>query len=861
MPPRKRANPSPTEPSLFDVPVLTAPAVPAIREAVGQWRAANYAGVTATTRTLLNYWFFTDHRLPNRQAFAFHYFQRDAIETLVYMWEVAGVRRQKELLEKFAPKAKDPRLLQYDLFPRYAVKMATGSGKTKVMALAFAWQYFNAVAEARDDFARSALLIAPNIIVFERLRVDFAGGHIFKTDPIIPPELRIYWDVDFYMRGDPERASSQGAFYLTNVDQIHLDDDSAESDEPDVMTAVLGPRPPTQPAAIEDFDKRLIKRGGPCLVINDEAHHTHEEDSAWNQAVRRLHSAVSGGLAAQLDFSATPRHQKGGLFSWTVFDYPLKRAIIDNVVKRPVKGITRDIQEAKSNVASTKYKAFLTAGVERWKEYREQLAPLDRKPILFVMMNDTTEADDVADYLQKRYPDEFGGERLLVIHTDRAGEVSKKDLDKARKVARDVDHRENPVNAIVSVLMLREGWDVQNVTVVVGLRPYTSKANILPEQTIGRGLRLMFRGAIVGEAAAYTERVDIIGNKAFISFVEDLEKQENFKLDTFEVGKDKLTIVTIAPLADRAASDIRIPSLSPLLARKKSISEEIAALDVTRLPANLPRKQDAQAAQKFRYEGYDLISLEKLVEREYTLPEAQTAQEVISYYAKHIAQDVKLPGHFAAIAPKVREYLETRAFGERVDLEDLSTVKAISTNVAHYVTTNEFKKALQPLVVESLTPTLISEGRDLSECEPFPWSRPTHNAPKCIFNLVPCDNEFERDFAKFLQNAGDVARFGKLPQSFGFAIEYSDSVGNLRYYYPDFAAVLASGEHYLIETKGQETADVAHKDRAADYWADNATQLTGTTWRYLKVPQPEYKRLQPTEFADLLVLARPQQLV
>ncbi len=120
---------------------------------------------------------------------------------------------------------------------------------------------------------------------------------------------------------------------------------------------------------------------------------------------------------------------------------------------------------------------------------------------------------------------------------------------------------------------------------------------------------------------------------------------------------------------------------------------------------------------------------------------------------------------------------------------------------------------------------------------------------------MPCDNDFERDFAKFLQGAGDVLRFSKLPQEFGFAIEYTDAVGNLRYYYPDFVAVLASGDHYLIETKGQETSDVARKDQAATYWAENATQLTGVTWRYVKVPQKDYHQLQPTAFADLLVFA------
>src|SRR5215204_5616261 len=190
-------------------------------------------------------------------------------------------------------------------------------------------------------------------------------------------------------------------------------------------------------------------------------------------------------------------------------------------------------------VASTRYPAYLATGVERWKEYREQLTPLGKKPVLFVMMNDTEEADDVGDWLRKKYPSEFAGEKLLIIHTDRSGEVSKKDLDVARKASREVDDEKSPINCIVSVMMLREGWDVQSVTVIVGLRPYTSKANILPEQTVGRGLRLMFRDLPGG----YVERVDVIGNKKFIEFVEQLERDEDLQLDTFELGKDKVSIL------------------------------------------------------------------------------------------------------------------------------------------------------------------------------------------------------------------------------------------------------------------------------------------------------------------------------
>ena len=165
---------------LLEARVKTAPCVPAIRKVVAEWRNSNYKGATETTRTLFNYWFKTDHRLPNSGKFKFYHAQQEAIETLIYLYEVARVRRHKDLLEKFSTVSEELRLLQYDEFARYCVKMATGSGKTKVMALVIAWQYFNAIAEGREDYAKTALLIAPNVIVFERLRTDFANGRIFK---------------------------------------------------------------------------------------------------------------------------------------------------------------------------------------------------------------------------------------------------------------------------------------------------------------------------------------------------------------------------------------------------------------------------------------------------------------------------------------------------------------------------------------------------------------------------------------------------------------------------------------------------------------------------------------------------------
>jgi type III restriction enzyme len=821
---------------------------------VAKWQQSKYKGATDTTRLLLNHWFLSEHRSPGRPAFRYHLFQREAIETLIYLYEIEGVRRHRGLLERYAPRQPEIRLLRYDDFARYAIKMATGSGKTKVMSLALAWQYLNATVEGKSDYAQTFLLIAPNVIVFERLRTDFEGGRIFRVDPVVPPELRVYWDLDCYMRGESEGPSSQGALYLTNVHQLYEDDES-EADEPEEMTAVLGPVPPAQLVEGEDFTRRIAARGWPCMVVNDEGHHTWDEDSEWNKVVRQLNQANPGGILSQLDFSATPRYTEGGLFTWTVFDYPLKQAILDNVVKRPMKGVAAGLKDQPSDVASVRYRAYLTAGVERWKEYRDQLAALDKKPILFLMMSSTAEAEDVGDYLRTKYPAEFGGDNLLVIHTDKKGEVSKKDLDKARVLARGVDAGESPVNAIVSVLMLREGWDVQNVTVVVGLRPYTAKANILPEQTIGRGLRLMFRGA----STAYQERVDVIGNDAFLKFIDQLERDEEIALQEFDLKKDKLFIVTIQPEEMKGEHDFTIPQLSPILARKKTLAEEIAGLDVTKFQTpTFPVAEGDAAAQKFTYEGYDIISLQKLVERDYTIPEPQTAEEVISYYAKRIANDVKLPSQFAALAPKVREFLESKAFGAKVRLDSLAMIRAISTPVAQYVTVKAFSQALRGLVVEELSPTLLNAGRKLSETLPFPYSRPTLNAKKTVFNLVACDNNFERDFAEFLENARDVVSFAKLPGQFGFAIEYTDSVGNLRYYEPDFVAKKAVDRYLLIETKGREDIEVAHKDRAAAIWCENATLLTGTAWTYMKVPQKEFETLHASTLSELeVVFAQP----
>src|SRR6185312_16366583 len=151
---------------------------------------------------------------------------------------------------------------------------------------------------------------------------------------------------------------------------------------------------------------------------------------------------------------------------------------------------------------------YLHLGVEEWRKSYTEHEPLGKKAVLFVMVDDTRNCDEVGAYLERICPELQGA--VLVIHTKKNGEISeaasgkdKEELERLRKQSNAIDTWDSPYKAIVSVLMLKEGWDVRNVTVIVGLRAYAAKSNILPEQTLGRGLRKMYGGAIGGDVEEY----------------------------------------------------------------------------------------------------------------------------------------------------------------------------------------------------------------------------------------------------------------------------------------------------------------------------------------------------------------------
>ena len=224
------------------------------------------------------------------------------------------------------------------------------------------------------------------------------------------------------------------------------------------------------------------------LVINDEAHHVHDEDLAWYKSILSFHDNLKAknkkGLSLLFDLSATPKDQNGTYFPWIISDYPLAQAIEDKIVKTPLIVHQSDKTSPDNRQISNAFNSYNEWIQIALKALQRALGllfkNLGQKPVLFVMAEDTKQADQIAEGIKK-----ISGfnkkDQVLTIHTNRDGDYSidPAKLEELREDARLIDDPKSQVKVVVSVLMLREGWDVKNVSIILGLRPFTSKANIL----------------------------------------------------------------------------------------------------------------------------------------------------------------------------------------------------------------------------------------------------------------------------------------------------------------------------------------------------------------------------------------------
>jgi type III restriction enzyme len=839
--PADRWYPGSQELEIDDAAKLIPPLVGEIRQGVHQWRLNDYEGVSKTSKALLKHWFSKHHLIEQSdgtmQEFQYFFAQREAIETAVWLFE-------HEM-------ARDPyNLMRYDtagqvskgMFPenwtRYVFKLATGAGKTKVLSMLIAWSYFHKRYEIGSPLSTNSLLIAPNIIVLDRLIDDFGGLKIFSADPVIPENgfegqnWRSDFQVTLHIQDEVGVISPSGNIFLTNIHRVYEGAPEPSFDDVDVTDFFLGGKPVAKTTQ-QTFDLADVVRGiNDLVVLNDEAHHIHDESLAWFKAIEnidaKMRQRTGHGISGQFDVTATPKHSNGSVFVQTVCSYPLVEAIRQGVVKTPVvpDGPSRaKLVERPSDKVYEQYADHIKLGYLEWAKRRDDLQKAGKKPVLFIMTTTTDESNEVAAYVEKTFPDLLG--KVLVIHTKANGDLGGKpgdaELERLREASRKIDSNESPYLCVVSVLMLREGWDVQNVISMVGLRPFTAKSNVLPEQTLGRGLRRMFRGD-----SSLTEYVSVVGTEAFLNFVESV-RSEGVELEKVPMGAKTTPLKPLLievdhmdPNKNIAALDISLPRLSSRIVRKMKNLDD---LDIRNIPKGEFFIRQFSEAEQREIIFLDLDTDKPIWSTDLGEEVIPTPQSVLAYLTTELMQRMRLVGGHEILYGKLKNYITEYLFKNSVDIQDMNILRNLSEIEPRRYLFEKFAEAINGLTLTDVgTTELVSEIR-ISKTRPvvvknqeFVLSR------KTVFNRIIGDSNLELRFAKFLDEAKDVQSFVKNTRSVHFFMEYVTVIGEISHYYPDFIVRTSPDCIYVIETKGLQDLDVAPKWNRLVQWCEDASE-------------------------------------
>lgn len=478
-----------------------------IRPRVQAWRAAGYPGITGTTKKLLEHWYDREQR-----QFPFFWCQLEAIETAIWLTEASPAEKQGIDI----PSEND--------WERQCLKLATGTGKTIVMAMLIAWHALNKLANPKDTrFSKNILVMAPGITVRDRLQV------LLPSDP--ENYYQAFSIVPSFMWQELQGAKIQ----VTNWHALAPINENA------------GPKVVKKgPESDEAFVRRVLPDFGNAqniLVINDEAHHCHrpiegeeasetEKATIWISGIDRIHNAR--GVLQTYDLSATPFRPSGhnnageALFSWIVSDFGLNDAIESGLVKTPKvavrddSGVTNDFKsklfhmypemkedlnrraEAHEGLPDLLMQALNILGGDWLKERERWSQTMKVPPVMIVICNRTETAARVEFAMLNGYTavhELQERDRLIRVDQDALDRVESEDsatLSKSKveqaevlrermnTVGKDGKPGQN-IQCVVGVNMLSEGWDAKTVTHILGVRAFTSQ--LLCEQVVGRGLR------------------------------------------------------------------------------------------------------------------------------------------------------------------------------------------------------------------------------------------------------------------------------------------------------------------------------------------------------------------------------------
>ena len=858
--PESRWTPDLSTTSEKDFSGLSAPFVQKIRKNIFDWRRNGYQNISNTSRSLLNFWFETEHQ----DNFRYYFAQRESVESIIYLFEHESLMSTKELL-KFDSWGTLTENILKDNWLRFVLKQATGTGKTKVMSLLIAWSYFHKLYEHESRLSKNILLLAPNTIVLDRLKGDIDSLKVFKNDPVLPTNGidGHLWQSDFkptvHIQDNIGKISKNGNIFLTNI-QRFSNRTLAKEDE-STMEYFLGKKPVTKTTDDKITVKDIVNNIDDIIIINDEAHHIHEEN-AWLKSIETIHNnLVQKGrvLPVQIDLTATPKHKKGEIFIQTVADYPLVEAIHQNVVKKPVipdNASRRKLEERPSSNFAERYRDFINLGVVEWRKEFAKHKKLNKKALLFVMVDDTKNCDDVANYLENTVPELKNG--TFVIHTKDNGKIDEtsakgqKELAELRKMVNQVDYNENNIKAIISVLMLKEGWDVKNVTTIVGLRAYASK--ILPEQTLGRGLRRMYFGEDI------TEELNVIGTPNFMEFVEGITK-EGVELEEKPMGEGPdipssgPNVIEIEKEKDLDELDIDIPEIMQRYDKDYLSLEELNPNDFEFTPLKIKNYTEEERKKNFVFR--DLITGEFNHEIQLDTAASLSYQSIIGFFVSILMRELRLAniGIDYFLYEKLKVFIKYKLFGQEVDLENIEILRNLTELDVGKAILDIFKSEINNLMLKDMGFRKASESRKISETQTYLRSgKYTMKPRKSIFNIIVGDAKFEVEFAEFLDAAIDVKSFFKNDIQLKYSIDYIKEDGSIGRYHPDFYLTLNNGERWVVETKGAEELNAQRKIKRLKVWCDDATLTQEVKWDCLYVRQEVWNNLPttPNSFEEIV---------
>lgn len=614
------------------------------------------------------------------------------------------------------------------------------------------------------------------------------------------------------------------------------------------------------------------------------------------------------------------------LFRHTVVHYGLAEAIRDQIVKKPILErvevknvqtgeIEQLVREGQPN-AWEKYRNLLVTGIQRWKKVRHVLQTEGdkRKPILFVLCSDRNEAAEIANFLTYReatreagsevrgFPDPDTGEPMFVeqdidgtlrstviqIHIGSKEEENEEAWEKIRQTVNAIDHDEipdpsgrknedgspvmipNPYNVVISVMMLKEGWDVRNVKVIVPVRPCGSRT--LTEQTLGRGLRRMHPPLLDEEGGASFNREElfVIEHPSFREIINQIDDLvETKSSDEIDHAPEYVPIPQKAVFEERQQHNVRLVRFEGLV---EVIPDWRKDFDVGRLPALNPRlpwrphvdRAEVntflkEALKDHEQEGLHFEiplqpsyrDLDRLIERAFAIP---LLQELHASYANK-----------NAVKSVAREYLEKKTFdvpaGLPLSFDRMLTSTSEEQHAAMIVLCNlgrpevlaQVRSVLLPAIREALTrqrPTKEAQKSEQASSEiPNYQARKLNvleSAQKSSFQRAAFDSTDELRLAKLLDRADDVVAWVYNHRSgVGYHIEY-EFQGYTSRYFPDFILRARFGpvfHNFIIEVKGRIDDRDRAKIRRGQQYAELLTEYDHEPWHYLcLIESTQFKR-------------------